>query len=393
MVDNDAEPRVDATMSAIGASSGVRRRRTLGSMSSERHPDEQDERDRDAVELQAERQVDRQRVPRHRDEQHDCHDEAEQHVRTKGSIDAMPQGPTTTMSIAATGPTPRPTTTVAASTNEHAAMRPVPRSGVQAGLLDPPAARVHITLGALYELAEPSVDEPAGQLRRAMSCSPAEAELGRGTEPSVERPRATAIDEPASSRVGAESGRRTGSSDGTGGGGAERRVGFVERRCCGRSCHGLFASGTAVPREGHRRRRDQPAEEHEIGKALLLGLDERRRFGALDDAKLDAVLHRDLGRELSGMDHVEEGASWRPTSARSPWEPTSPVALIVIIGVEALTVDGTAAAAIGSDTVLQVLLVEQAAPLELAGRLRHWWRESRRRRSGPRSVPCRRATC
>ena len=45
-----------------------------------------------------------------------------------------------TISIAAAGCTPRPTTTAAASTSEHAAMNPDPRSGVQLGLPDRPAA-------------------------------------------------------------------------------------------------------------------------------------------------------------------------------------------------------------------------------------------------------------
>ena len=46
----------------------------------------------------------------------------------------------TTMSIAAAGCTPRPTTTAAASISEHATMNPDARSGVQLGLLDRPAA-------------------------------------------------------------------------------------------------------------------------------------------------------------------------------------------------------------------------------------------------------------
>ena len=43
-----------------------------------------------------------------------------------------------TMSIPATGSTPRPTTTVAASASEHATMRLVLRSGVQLGTARPP---------------------------------------------------------------------------------------------------------------------------------------------------------------------------------------------------------------------------------------------------------------
>ena len=49
------------------------------------------------------------------------------------------------MSIAAAGSTPRPTTTAAASTSEHATMSPDPRSGVQPGLLEPPAAWTLVT--------------------------------------------------------------------------------------------------------------------------------------------------------------------------------------------------------------------------------------------------------
>ncbi len=46
--------------------------------------------------------------------------------------------------------------------------------------------------------------------------------------------------------------------------------------------------------------------------------------------------------------------------------PVGEVALIVIIGVAAFTVDGTAAAVIGSAPPLQVVLRQQATPLELA---------------------------
>ncbi len=46
--------------------------------------------------------------------------------------------------------------------------------------------------------------------------------------------------------------------------------------------------------------------------------------------------------------------------------PVREVAVMVIIGVEALTVDGTGGRDDRKSTVLQVLLVEQATPLELA---------------------------
>ena len=58
------------------------------------HPHEQDKRDRDPVELQTEREIDRQRVPTDRDEQHDRDDEAEQRRATQGSTDATRRGPT-----------------------------------------------------------------------------------------------------------------------------------------------------------------------------------------------------------------------------------------------------------------------------------------------------------
>ena len=73
------EPSVATTMSATGASSGCAEGE-LRIDEQRAHPHEQDERDRDPIELQAERQLDRQRVPSDRDEQHDREDEPEQDV-------------------------------------------------------------------------------------------------------------------------------------------------------------------------------------------------------------------------------------------------------------------------------------------------------------------------
>ena len=135
-----------------------------------------------------------------------------------------------------------------------------------------------------------------------------------------------------------------------------------------RSCQhrSRLASSNVVPRERHRRGRDQPAEENEDRQRLASRIDERRLVGALDDAKLDAVLHGDLGRELPRMDHVEESASWPPNVSLVAFGADRPSPVIVIIGVAAPTVDSTAAAAIGSAPFFRSSVVEQAAPLELS---------------------------
>ena len=223
----------------------------------------------------------------------------------------------------------------------------------------------HITLGACYELADLALDEPCWATSSGMSCSPrrapspggerTQASNGRGRRRSTSRLPHASARSPGGEQARAWNGRAEAPSD---------ESGSSRRRRCGQ-LRGLFASGTVVPCEGHRRRRDQPAEKHEIGNALLLGLDERRRFGALDDPNLDAVLHGDLRRELSSMEHVEEGLRGarrqlgrlgsrrrRCRADRHHWRRAA---------------DRGRHRGRGNRkrTVLQVLLVEQAAPLEL----------------------------
>ena len=139
-----------------------------------------------------------------------------------------------------------------------------------------------------------------------MSCSRAVAESARGTDPSVERPRVTPIVGPGRvtrrSRVRAGDGprRRTAVGD------IDRRIGVRRGDATGVSSGARSPSSKVVPRERDRRRRDQPGEKHEHRQRLASRIDELRRFGALDDANLDAVLHRDLGRELPRVEDVEK---------------------------------------------------------------------------------------
>ena len=249
------------------------------------------------------------------------------------------------MSIAATGPTPRPTTTVAASTNEHAAMRPVPRSGVQAGLLDPPSCSGPYHPRRLYELANLASTSLLGNFAGdVVLARRGRARAGYGAE------RRTAAGDgdrrAGSSRVGAESGRRTGSS--------EERAAGAPSDASGSSRDAAAASSTVFSRRARLSRVKataavaiNPLRSTMIGKALLLGL---------TSVGVSALLTtRTWMRSFTGI-LAASCRAWSTSRKAFVAPNVSLVALRADVACRtdasssaspALTVDGTAAAAIG----------------------------------------------
>ena len=294
------------------------------------------------------------------------------------------------MSIAATGSTPRPTTTVAASSSEHATMRPDPTSGVQPGLLDRPAARVSIT--PALRACGSSLDDPAGRRRRAGSRSSRRRRVRAGNGPE----RRTAAGD--TDRRAWPLTRR--SASGRDGPGRRTGVGDIGRRIEVRSrVDATVVSSGALSRRATLSRVNatatvaiNPPRRTSIGTALLLGSTSVGASALLTTRtwmrSFTGILAASC-RALRTSEKDLRGGQRQLGRLRA----RSEVALIVIIGVADVHRGRHRGRGDRKRAALQVVLRHQAAPLEFGRRRHHWWQEWRRRRSGSRSDPCRRVTC
>ena len=271
-------------------------------------------------------------------------------------------------------------------------------SGVQPGVLGRPAARVSITPpckagGSSSTTATTASWRPtsSGAAFPPLRCG--RRVRTRGTDPRVERPRVDTrssslaphapYQRPGGGPPWASNGASLGSIDESGSSGETSLV--VSSDALSRRATLCRVNATATVAIN-------PPRSTRIGTALLLGSTSVGVSALLTTRNLDAIPHGIWAATCRAL-RTSRKASWPPTSAWSPSGPVGEVALIVIIGVAAFTVDGTCGGGDRKRSVLDNRPPSTSHAARARRRRRHWWQEWRRHRSGSQSDPCRPVTC